>query len=168
MDDAYRVGANIRSVRKERRMTQRDLSEKSGTSTTQLSAYENGKQMPGLTTLANIAAALKVSLDRLYYGSSDEVMLRHTDNVGEAVVGCFVKLRELGVVTHVHPTHSMGGGTASIDRYNFEIGRLFSELASFDCHRSYYSDGDSYVEQIKDSVINEINQGIRNSGKTTL
>ena len=51
-------------ARSEKGMTQHDVYETTGISTSQLSSYENDKQMIGLVTLAKIAVALDTSIDR--------------------------------------------------------------------------------------------------------
>lgn len=157
MNEAVAIGRNIKSVRSERNMTQRSLSGKTGISISQLSAYENGKQMPGLPTLAKISTALATSLDRLYFGASSEAFLNRSDDFGETVVNCFLKLREIGVVRDVR--HSMSGseGSATMPKCSYEISRLFKELGDYEFRKDYYPDGNAYIEQICASVANEIN-----------
>lgn len=156
MPNALSIGRNIQSVRKEMGMTQRVVAEAAGISISQLSSYENGKQMPGLVTLGKLAVAMNSSLDRLYFGSPSEAFLNETEDFGETVVNCFIKLKELGVVKVIHS--GMGGeGSASLPHCSYELSRLFRELQDYEYRRDYYPDGDAYVAQIRTSVANEIN-----------
>lgn len=156
MPSAFSIGRNIQSVRKKVGMTQRVVAEAAKISISQLSSYENGKQMPGLVTLGKLAVAMNTSLDRLYFGSPSEAFLNETEDFGETVVNCFIKLRELGVVSDVRSGMS-GEGSASLPLCSYELSRLFSELQGYEYHKNYYPDGDAYVAQIRTSVANEIN-----------
>lgn len=80
MPTAISIGTNIKKVRKEKGLTQRKVAENAGISISQLSSYENGKQMPGLPTLANLATALDTSLDQLYFGAPSEAFLNVTED----------------------------------------------------------------------------------------
>lgn len=55
-----RFGANVRSLRLERRLTQAGLAELTGFSTAYISLIETGSGNPRATTLATLAAALRV------------------------------------------------------------------------------------------------------------
>ncbi len=158
MSTANAIGRNIKSVRTERGMTQHDVYKATGISTSQLSSYENGKQMIGLPTLAKIAVALDTSIDRLYFGAPSEAFLNETEDFGETVVNCFKKLYELGVVSNV--SHSMGSGnnSARIDKCGYELARMFSTLREFSFHKDYYPDEDAFLDQLYKSVSNEINK----------
>ncbi|MGI6032982.1 MAG: helix-turn-helix domain-containing protein [Coriobacteriales bacterium] len=101
MSNAEVIGHNIRAVRAEKGLTQREVSEMAEISTSQLSAYENGKQMIGLISIAKIARALDTSIDRLYFGKPSEAFLNESEDFGETVVNCFRKLYELGITTDV-------------------------------------------------------------------
>ena len=56
------IGEKIRAARKERKMTQKQLSEKSGIIETTIRKYEAGSQNPKLNNLQKIAASLDVPL----------------------------------------------------------------------------------------------------------
>lgn len=156
MVDAISVGKNIKNARKEKGLTQREVSIRTEISITQLSSYENGKQMPGLPTLANLATALETSLDQLYFGAPSEAFLNISEDYGETIVNCFLKLRELEVIDDVAAGY--GSGTASVKKCGFQINKLFEELREFDRRKRFFTDGDFYVEQVKQSVANEINE----------
>jgi len=56
------IGEKIRAARKERKMTQKQLSEKSGIIETTIRKYEAGSQNPKLNNLQKIATSLDVPL----------------------------------------------------------------------------------------------------------
>ncbi len=59
---AKRIGARLRALRKARQLTLAALSERSGMSTSYLSAVEKGVNLPSLQTLARLTEALGVSI----------------------------------------------------------------------------------------------------------
>ena len=62
------MGYRIKEVREQKKMTQEQLAEKSGVSRTTISGLENGKERTTTTkTLMNIARALGVSIDSLFF-----------------------------------------------------------------------------------------------------
>ena len=63
----YETGSRIRTIRKQRHMTQMDLAEKIGNdcSGTVISRYENGEKEMGLRRFADILKALEVSPEEL-------------------------------------------------------------------------------------------------------
>lgn len=60
------VGAKIRSIRKERKMSLKDVAYAIGMEVSNLSVIENGKSNPQLLTYAKIAAALNITLQELF------------------------------------------------------------------------------------------------------
>ncbi|MEA2062645.1 MAG: helix-turn-helix transcriptional regulator [Gemmatimonadota bacterium] len=65
MDQKKMIGENIRTLRKQKLMSQRDLAEKIGIAFQNLSVWENGKGAPSAKYLLKLAESLEVSLDRL-------------------------------------------------------------------------------------------------------
>lgn len=59
------VGQKIKELRKEKRITQRELGERMKISQQQIAQYENGKLKPKIETVKKIADALNVSIDEL-------------------------------------------------------------------------------------------------------
>lgn len=57
---------NIKSIRKEKGITLKQLSYKTGISTTHLCDIENNYRMPSLTFAVLIAKALNVKIDEIY------------------------------------------------------------------------------------------------------
>lgn len=67
-EEAELFGANVRALREDRKMSQRELAEAlpGKTEGKDISRYETGKHMPGQDTRVAIARALGVPLARLY------------------------------------------------------------------------------------------------------
>ncbi|MCI1734625.1 MAG: helix-turn-helix domain-containing protein [Bacilli bacterium] len=65
--DSKAIGERIKEARSKLKMSQHQLSIATGISTTQLSAYENGKKTIGLLNFSKLAIALNVSMDELYW-----------------------------------------------------------------------------------------------------
>ena len=64
------MGYKIREVREAKNISQEELSQKSGVSRSIISALENGMTNTTSKTLANIAKALGVSVDQIFYTDS--------------------------------------------------------------------------------------------------
>ena len=156
MSDAVTIGRNIKEARTEVGLTQREVEERTGISASQLSAYENGRQMVGLVTLGKLASALGTSIDRLYFGKPSEAFLNQSADFGETVVYCFRKLEELGVVNSVYSDRS--SYSADLRKCGQELDNMFSLIKEFERRKDYYPDPDTYLEQIYASVANQINK----------
>jgi transcriptional regulator with XRE-family HTH domain len=63
--EAYIIGENIRRIREEKRLSQKELAASIDVAPTQYSRVETGKVMPTLKTLVKIAKILGVSVDTL-------------------------------------------------------------------------------------------------------
>ena len=98
---AEELGKRLKNARERANMTQKRLSELSGITTTQLSAYENGKKNIGLYSLSRLAIVLKTTMDELYLGSPSERPIARSTNVGELIVNCVDALRSEGVITYL-------------------------------------------------------------------
>ncbi len=61
----YTIGDNIRAFRKERRLTQKQLSERLGVSSSLVSNWEKGINKPAADILADLCAVLEVSPSEL-------------------------------------------------------------------------------------------------------
>lgn len=64
------MGYKIKEVRESLNMTQEELAEKSGVSRGTISALENGDPTTTSKTLVNLAKAMGVSVDRIFYTDS--------------------------------------------------------------------------------------------------
>lgn len=66
MRERKRVGAIVRSLRKDRGLVQEDLEHLSGVATRHISRIENGRQSVGIDRYIKVALALRVPLSRLF------------------------------------------------------------------------------------------------------
>jgi transcriptional regulator with XRE-family HTH domain len=74
------IGNQIRNLRSEKRLTLKDLGERTGVSPSMLSLVERGKTSPSIGTLVAISAALGVHMSDLIVddeSSSEELVSRH-------------------------------------------------------------------------------------------
>lgn len=149
------IGKNIKAVRERKKLSQKELEMKSGITNTQISAYENGKKEPGLHTLATIASALEVTIDELYWGDINVAFINSAPDEGRQIVNCFSKLRELKVIDMEPQSYRL-----ELKRYWGAIKRLLESLKEFDALRDTYSNPESYLEMIKESSAEQINQEI--------
>ncbi|UUM11518.1 helix-turn-helix domain-containing protein [Clostridiaceae bacterium HFYG-1003] len=65
-DCLFEIGANIKSIRQHKNISQRKLAERAGISNTYLSDIEVGRTNPSLKTLEKIAAALEMEIKELF------------------------------------------------------------------------------------------------------
>ncbi|UCS93145.1 LexA family transcriptional regulator [Echinicola marina] len=72
------LGKNLKYLRKSKQMTQENLSDQLGIKRTMISAYEDGRSEPKLTTLKLIGDIFSVSLDELLYHDIEEKGRRAT------------------------------------------------------------------------------------------
>lgn len=63
--DLKAIGSRIKAARETRQLTQEQLAEKAGLSTTHISVIERGVKGPSLETFVNLANALDVTADSL-------------------------------------------------------------------------------------------------------
>ena len=68
--DYYEIGQRIRKVRKARSLSQEELAEKVGISTTHMSHIETGNTKLSLSVFVDIAQALECRTDELLYDST--------------------------------------------------------------------------------------------------
>lgn len=65
-----KVGDNIRKIREQKQLTQKEVAAAIEVAPTQYSRLENDKVTPSLQTLIKVAKVLEVHLDTLVYGQS--------------------------------------------------------------------------------------------------
>lgn len=65
------IGARLRELREERKLSQGDITEVIGLPRSYISRIENGHAVPSLETLQRLAAALDVPFYRLFYTGED-------------------------------------------------------------------------------------------------
>lgn len=163
------IGKNIKKVRESKRMTQQELAEKCGFSNTTLSAYENKKKTPNLSTIANIAKNLGVSIERLYYGDENNAFISAAPNEGRKIVNSIYFLWENNVIWYndgiVKQNYCEYEENSSevrllIAKYNSAISRLLTNLNEYRQKKSTFKDPEGYLEMLFSSVAEEINNDI--------
>lgn len=65
-EESKKLGANLKAIRVRQNITQSELAELISVDKSFVSNIENGKNNPTLSTIANLAKALKVSVDELF------------------------------------------------------------------------------------------------------
>ena len=159
------LGKRIKQLREKEKMSQHDLYEKTGISTTQLSAYENGKRSIGLHTIIKIASALGVSIDELYYGSPSLRPINVSNNKGELIVNCIAALFDEGVVAALVKEEeneyvAMGAGyyyQIGFNEYVDILDDMVKKLDDFEKNKLNYPDPEGFKKQILASAIKQIN-----------
>ncbi|SEP68197.1 DNA-binding transcriptional regulator, XRE-family HTH domain [Lachnospiraceae bacterium RM5] len=166
------IGENIKSVRISRGLSQQRLAELCGFSNTILSQYENGKKIPNLITTAKIAKALKVIIDRLYYGDENNAFIVAESDDGRKIVNSIYLLWSKGVISYYEKfensiySHMLNcedddcekiGIYLNIIKYHEPIKRLIKELNDFEKKKDTYSEPEKFLEMILESVASEIN-----------
>lgn len=66
------IATNLRMIRRQKKITQEELSKRTKLTTRCISLIENQKRMPYLDTAIKIAKALEVSMDELVLGGNYE------------------------------------------------------------------------------------------------
>ena len=177
MSFADNIGTNIKEVRKQRAISQEKLASACGFSNTTLSAYENNRKTPSLTTIAVIAKKLNVSIERLYYGDENRTFISAEEDEGQKVVNSIYYLWHAGFISYFE--NYMAGSSIygmnvhgndkdeppygvflSLRKYSFAIKRLIMSLNEFESKKETYSDPDQYVQFLLSSVATEINNEI--------
>jgi transcriptional regulator with XRE-family HTH domain len=70
------IGDRLREARKNRRLTQEELSELSGVARENIGRYETGKSQPSIDVLLRLADALEVSTDYLFERDAEPTRTR--------------------------------------------------------------------------------------------
>ncbi len=86
--DYYDIGQRIRKIRKARGLSQEQLAEKVGISTTHMSHIETGNTKLSLSVFVGIAAALKVQTDFLLYDRPRESVSAAAQAISSIINGC--------------------------------------------------------------------------------
>ena len=172
------IGANIREVRLEKKLSQEKLANACGFANTMLSAYETGRKTPGLDTIALLAKALDVSIERLYYGDENNSFITSEPDEGKKIVNSLYLLWSLNIVSYYEKPQFDSTFTDLYNSYEPEdiylhlkdyeepIKRLFNSLNAFKANESTFHDPDKYLELLKSSVAAEINSMKKRIRKT--
>ena len=162
------IGKNIKEVRTSKGLSQQALAEKCGFSNTVLSAYENSKKIPSLSTIATIARALDVNIERLYYGDDSIAFIKSAPDVGRKIVNSLYFLWEYEVVMCIEKpfgsfsesTKDKNGFWLVVSKYPQAVSRLMKSLNEYKMNKETYPDPEGYLEMILSSVATEINKSI--------
>lgn len=161
------LGQRLKKAREDAKMTQFQLYEKTGISTTQISAYENGNKGIGLETLSKIAIATGKSMDELYIGSENMKPITSAKDEGEMIVNCINALFDVGVVQLNYKTRHSGNDFV-IDgaEFYYKIGfasyveildDMVRKLTDFEKNKNTYPDPNGFKKQILASATKQIN-----------
>ena len=166
------IGGNIKEVRLGLGYSQEKLANMCEISNSTLSAYENSKKIPNLITIAKIAKALGVSIERLYYGDENISFVNTVPDEGRKIVNCVYVLWDLGVIHYfenfMSPGMSRGypgegernGFFLDIARHPMSIRRLINSLNEYRSRENTYAEPEKYLEILLSSVATEINHEI--------
>jgi Predicted transcriptional regulator len=164
MDDKWRkeaIGKRIRSTREELQMSQKDLSKVTGIKDSMISDFERGVREPSTANLAKIAHALYSTMDELYFGDESNKMLQ-TANYGMKIVNCFTELMLDEVIGKIEEDNEeyrpIGEYYIPLWSDAWAIKRLLNHVYEFKQNQNTYPNPDLYLDQIKQSVANEINK----------
>lgn len=97
--DYFAVGQRIRKIRKMRGLSQEQLAEKVGISTTHMSHIETGNTKMSLSIFVALAAELEVRTDELLYDSSPSGGGPAAERITESLSGCTA--RQLQIIEDI-------------------------------------------------------------------
>lgn len=86
--DYYKIGQQIRKIRKAHGLSQEELAEKIDISTTHMSHIETGNTKLSLQVFVDIAAALDVRTDELLYNSTATTTTAAMEQISAVLEGC--------------------------------------------------------------------------------
>ena len=82
------IALRIRTIRKNRSITQEELAEKTGLTAMHISNLENNRSKMSLDSLSAIAHALDISTDQLLYGEDTHPVNERYSEVVDYLVDC--------------------------------------------------------------------------------
>ena len=89
--DYYEIGQRIRKIRKARGLSQEQLAEKVGISTTHMSHIETANTKLSLPVFVDIAEALEIQTDALLYDTPRESISTSIEDIARTLNGCNAK-----------------------------------------------------------------------------
>lgn len=89
--DYYEIGQRIRRIRKAHKLSQEELAEKVGISTTHMSHIETGNTKLSLPVFVDIAKALEVQTDSLLYDEPRDSVTTAMDDIAAILEECDAK-----------------------------------------------------------------------------
>lgn len=164
-EENIKLGIRIKNARESANMTQFALYEKTGISTAQISAFENGRRSIGLQSLSKISNALGKTMDEIYNGGYEDRPISSATNKGELIVNCVDALFEEGVISYLYKEKVNDFVDVGYEQY-YKIGfrgyvdildDLVSELYDFNSKKDSYPDPNSFKKQLLASAANRIN-----------
>ena len=168
MDDKWRkeaLGKRIRAAREALNMSQKDLYDKTKIKDSMISDFERGVREPSTANLAKIAHALDTTMDKLYFGDESTSFIESVPDRGMQIVNCFTLLFLSGTISKVEDEseYGMGGTQPHVNLWNhaWAVKRLLGNLDEYKRNILTYPDPGVYLEQIKKSVANEINENCK-------
>ncbi len=108
--DYYAIGQRIRKIRKAHELSQEQLAEQIGISTTHMSHIETGNTKLSLPVLVAIANALNVRTDDLLFSQTNKNINGMYQNIYNILTSC--SPTQLGVITEV-----IASTKQALDRY---------------------------------------------------
>lgn len=147
--DIKSIGKRIKTARQEAKLSQYQLSQLVDISTTQLSAFENGKRSIGLQNLAKIASSLNKTIDEIYFGDLEEHSIFSSKNKGKLITNCLLALYEEGMIEICYERQLVR--CAAIKEY------IMTEYAAFSKHKEIISDFIVKLENLKKDSMNYTN-----------
>ncbi len=110
-----KFAAAMREARARKKMSQKELSEKSGVATSTISSYENGGKVPPLDIAAKLARVLEISIDEIW-GIASSSAVKETPFA--QVIHALEALIDSDIAgVRIIPIHSHGGN----DGFDAEI-----------------------------------------------
>lgn len=97
--DYYEIGQRIRKIRKAHMLSQEELAEKIGISTTHMSHIETGNTKLSLPVLVSISSILEVQTDDLLFGSTPTTRSHAIDEIINALDTC--SARHLRIIADI-------------------------------------------------------------------
>jgi len=73
-----KIGSTIKKIRKEKKLSQEDMFERTGISKTSISSIETGRYIPTEKNLFFIACALGVSVEYLYFRALENMNVKES------------------------------------------------------------------------------------------
>ena len=158
------IGKRLKDAREKAKLTQYQLEKQTGISSSQISAFENGRKSIGLQSLSKIALATNCTMDEIYFGSPSSKPVNSAINKGELVVNCAVALFYEGVIQYcliekennyqIEPNYFYA---MQFGKYCDIIEDMIQRLDDFEKNKDNYPDPQSFKDQIVASAIKQIN-----------
>ena len=96
MENHFSVGEKLRSIRNERGLSQRELSQQSGVSSNAISLIERDENSPSVATLQSLAAALNIKISYFFDDVETHSVLHAKANDRPSIVSKGVTIEGIG------------------------------------------------------------------------